>query len=214
MQSWLLELFADIEKGDIMTPRSARVSRSTKETEIALSLSVDGQGTVAIQTGIGFFDHMLTLLARHSLMDLELTVKGDLEVDGHHTVEDVGIVLGQALAEALGDKRGIVRYGHAVVPMDETRVEAALDLSGRPYLVYGLEPGAERCGDFETCLALDFFHGFVSTSRMNLHLVQHAGVSPHHILEAGFKAVARALRIAVSKDARETGVPSSKGVLA
>ena len=202
-----------IKKDMPMAARTGEITRTTKETDIALSLAVDGRGAVSVTTGVGFFDHMLTLLGRHALFDLSVTVKGDLHVDAHHTVEDVGIALGSALVKALGDKRGIVRYGHAVVPMDETRVEAALDLSGRAYLLYQLDPKAEKCGDFDTCLGLDFFQGFANAAGMNLHIVQHAGTSPHHILEAAFKAVARALRTAVSLDGREQGIPSSKGVL-
>ncbi|MFH0909925.1 MAG: imidazoleglycerol-phosphate dehydratase HisB [Planctomycetota bacterium] len=196
-----------------MPGRQAKTHRKTKETDIALSLNLDGKGEANVRTGVGFFDHMLTLLARHSLMDLSVVASGDLAVDAHHTVEDVGLSLGKTLAQALGDKQGISRYGFASIPMDEARVEAALDLSGRPYLAYQVEIPSDKVGEFDTCLAQEFFQALVNHSLMNLHIVKKAGDNPHHILEASFKAVGRALRAAASMDARETGIPSSKGIL-
>ena len=196
-----------------MSDRTASLTRTTRETDIRLSLDLDGSGKTEIQTGVGFFDHMLTLFGRHSLFDLTVTAKGDLEVDAHHTVEDVGLLLGEALRTALGDKTGIVRYGHAVVPMDEARVSATLDLSGRPHLVYGLEIAQEKVGDFDTCLGQEFFQALANSAAMNLHIVGQAGGNPHHLLEAAFKATGRALRRACECDPRESGVPSSKGSL-
>lgn len=193
--------------------RRAETSRNTKETQIEIALALDGEGHADVDTGVGFFDHMLTHIARHGLFDLTVKAQGDLEVDAHHTVEDVGLLLGAALGEALGDKRGIVRYGHAVVPMDEARVEATLDLSGRPHLAYDLNPQAEKVGEFDTCLGREFFQALANAGALNLHLVGHCGTNPHHILEAAFKATGRALRQAVSPDQRETDIPSSKGVL-
>jgi imidazoleglycerol-phosphate dehydratase len=193
--------------------RTAEISRATKETDVRLSLTLDGSGAGTRSTGVGFFDHMLDLLARHGHLDLEVAVTGDLETGGHHTVEDTGIVLGQALDRALGDRAGIFRYGHAVVPMDEARASCALDLSGRPLLVFhaDLPPGAT--GTFDHELAEEFFRAVSSAARMTLHLQVEAGTNAHHMIEAAFKAFARALRAAVSIDPDETGVPSTKGVL-
>ena len=196
-----------------MDARTAETTRTTAETDIRVALTLDGAGKAAIATGVGFFDHMLTLFARHGLLDLTVEARGDVEVDDHHTVEDVGIVLGEAVADALGDKRGITRYGACTVPMDEARVEAVVDISGRPHLVYRVDPGADKVGGFDTCLAREFFQAFTNAARITLHLDGRAGDNAHHILEAAFKATGRALRAAVSIDPREQGVPSSKGTL-
>lgn len=193
--------------------RTASIKRVTGETDVQLELDLDGTGSVDVETGVGFLDHMLTLLARHSMFDLTIRAQGDLHVDAHHTVEDVGICLGQCLAEAVGDKRGISRYGHCILPMDETLVTAALDLSGRAYLVYALEFPTPKVGDFDTELVREFFQAVAGNAHMNLHLLLHHGANSHHIAEAAFKATARALRQAVEHDERQTGVPSSKGVL-
>jgi imidazoleglycerol-phosphate dehydratase len=194
-------------------PRTARIERATSETRIELRLDLDGTGTSEIQTGIGFFDHMLTLLSRHSLIDLTVKAVGDLHVDSHHTVEDVGICLGKALAQALGDKAGIRRYGDAAVPMDETLVTAAVDLSGRPFLVWKVAMPAETLGTFNTPLAEEFWRAFSSAGGLNLHILCHHGHNSHHIIEGTFKATARALRQAVEPDPRSTGIPSTKGTL-
>lgn len=194
-------------------PRTASLTRSTSETSIELSLNLDGQGQPAIDTGIGFFDHMLTLFARHSLIDLTVRAQGDLHIDDHHTVEDVGICLGQAIREAVGDKRGIFRYGSCSLPMDETLVTAALDLSGRAFLVHGLEFPTAKVGNFDTELVREFWQAFSSNAGMNLHLLLHHGCNSHHIAEASFKATARALRQALAIDPRQPGIPSSKGTL-
>lgn len=194
--------------------RSAHIARKTAETDISLTLGLDGTGKSAIHTGAGFLDHMLTLFARHGRMDLEISCQGDIQVDLHHTVEDVGIALGQALSQALGDKRGIRRYGSMLLPMDETLVLCALDLSGRAMLRYGLRPPAQKVGDFDTELGQEFFWGFVRAAGVTLHFQQLSGENSHHILEAGFKAFGRALGQAVAIDpdfAQE--VPSTKGVL-
>lgn len=193
--------------------RTATINRKTAETDIQLTLEVDGSGTAKIDTGIGFFDHMLTLLAKHALFDLTVTAKGDLEVDFHHTVEDVGICLGKALAQALGDKRGIVRYGSKTLPMEETLATSALDLSGRMWFVYRVPFATEKIGDFDIELVETFWQALAANALMNLHLVLHHGSNSHHVAEALFKATARALREAVAVDPRQTGVPSSKGTL-
>ena len=195
-------------------PRHAQIHRVTAETDITLSLSVDGTGRSVIETGIGFLDHMLTALARHAAFDLEVRARGDLQVDCHHTTEDVGIVLGQALAQALGDKAGIRRYGHAVVPMDEALVEAAIDISGRSFLVWSVRFPRDKIGEIDTELFEEFFRGFSSNAQLALHVTQKAGHNNHHIAEGCFKAVARALRAATEPDPRSLGrVPSTKGVL-
>lgn len=193
--------------------RVAKISRKTGETEISLSLDLDGTGASKIQTGVGFFDHMLTLLAKHALMDLEVTAKGDLHVDGHHTVEDVGIVLGQAIGQAAGDKKGIARYGHFTLPMDEVLVVVALDLSGRPYLGQDLKFQSPLIGEFASELVEEFLRAVSSQAKMNLHVKTLANGNSHHLAEAVFKGLGRALRMAVSRDARETGTPSTKGIL-
>ena len=192
--------------------RSAEIFRKTHETDVRLSLELDGSGTSQVQTGIGFFDHMLTLLARHGLFDLEVA-DGDLEVDGHHTVEDVGICLGQALAEALGDKEGIGRYGGLVLPMEETLVTVAVDLSGRAWFVQRVTYPTEKIGEFDTQLVEVFWQAVAANARINLHQVLQHGENSHHIAEALFKGTARALREAVAIDPRQHGVPSSKGSL-
>ena len=193
--------------------RTAAITRETAETSIQLSLNIDGTGECDIQTGVGFFDHMLTLLARHGLLDLTIKADGDLHVDHHHTVEDVGICLGQALTEAIGDKAGILRYGDVTLPMEETLVTSALDLSGRFAFVYAVEFPTEKIGEFDTQLVQEFWNAVASNARMNLHLILHHGSNSHHIAEGCFKATARALRKAVAVDPRQPGVPSSKGTL-
>ncbi|MDB5385892.1 MAG: hisB [Planctomycetaceae bacterium] len=194
-------------------PRTALIERRTAETQIRLSLNLDGTGQTQIQTGVGFFDHMLTLLAKHGLFDLEIEAVGDLHVDQHHTVEDVGICLGKAIAQALGDKRGIVRYGSKTLPMEETLVTSALDLSGRAWYVSRVEFPTEKIGQFDAQLVDDFWQAVSANALMNLHLVLHHGRNSHHIAEGLFKATARALREAVALDPRQLGVPSSKGTL-
>ncbi len=194
--------------------RKVELSRRTAETEITVDLDLDGNGARACRTGIGFFDHMLDQLARHSLIDMRIEAKGDLHIDDHHTVEDVGILLGKALARALGDKTGIRRYGSCLLPMDEALVSAALDLSGRPFLVWKLPLDTPKIGNFDTELVREFFTAFAMNAGMTLHLERVAGVNSHHVTEAAFKAVARALRDAVEPDPRAGGVvPSTKGTL-
>jgi imidazoleglycerol-phosphate dehydratase len=193
--------------------RTARIQRETGETRIDLTLDLDGSGRAQLQTGVGFFDHMLTLLARHSLIDLTVAAQGDLHVDPHHTVEDVGICFGKALAQALGDKAGIRRYGGATLPMDEVLVTAALDLSGRPFCVWNADVPRELLGTFNAPLAEEFWRAVSASGAFNLHVVCHHGRNTHHIVEAIFKAAARALRQAVEPDPRMPGVPSTKGVL-
>jgi imidazoleglycerol-phosphate dehydratase len=195
-------------------PRTATVHRVTKETDIRVRISLDGKGTARISTGIRFFDHMLELVARHGALDLEISAEGDLDVDQHHTVEDTGITLGEALRKALGSKRGIFRAGYFLMPMDETLAVAAVDMSGRPACVCTLGRPAVRLGDFQTELTEDFFQGFAQAARANVHLRVMYGRSSHHKIEATFKAFARALRFAVSRDARLRGMlPSTKGLL-
>lgn len=194
--------------------RAAEIARRTKETDIHLRLDVDGTGEAHVDTGIGFFDHMLQGFARHGLFDLDVKIEGDLHVDGHHTVEDCGIVLGQAFHRALGDKAGIRRYGSAVVPMDEVLVMAAIDLSGRPYLAFeGFQFAAPSVGGFDTELTQEFFRALATHAGMNLHLRCLAGGNSHHLIEATFKACARALDEATRRDERVTGIPSTKGSL-
>ena len=194
--------------------RTAERSRATRETQIELSLALDGAGDGSRSTGVGFLDHMLDLLARHGRLDLAVDATGDLQTGAHHTVEDVGIVLGQALDAALGDRAGIFRYGHAVVPMDEARAACAIDVSGRPFLALdagGLAPG--ETGGFDHELLEEFFRAIVNNARITLHLEVQAGTNAHHMIEACFKAFARALRTATAVDPTETGVPSTKGTL-
>lgn len=194
--------------------RTATVSRATAETDIEVTVNLDGSGRAEVSTGIGFFDHMLTAFARHGRIDLAVRVAGDLQVDGHHTVEDTGIVIGQALAEALGEKAGITRYGSAFVPMDEALVLAALDISGRGQLHWAVEVPFGMVGDFDTQLAREFFIALAANAGITLHVRQQAGDNVHHIFEAAFKACGRALRQAVAIDAALAGeVPSTKGCL-
>jgi imidazoleglycerol-phosphate dehydratase len=193
--------------------RVGSVERETAETRISVRLDLDGAGLVKVTTGVGFFDHMLTHLARHSLLDLTIEAAGDLHVDAHHTVEDVGICLGQALKQALGDKKGIRRYGWATVPMDETLVTSAIDISGRPFLVWRAEVPNQILGAFPSVLAEEFWRAVTVHGGLALHVVCHHGMNAHHIIEAIFKATARALREAVENDPRMAGVPSTKGVL-
>ena len=194
--------------------RMARIERKTLETDITCTLNLDGTGQVRVDSGIGFFDHMLTAFARHGMFDLDLTVKGDLYVDGHHSVEDAGIVLGQAFAKAIGDKRGIRRFGDCFMPMDEALVLAAIDISGRGALYWQMQVPLQMVGEFDSALAKEFFIAFATNAGITLHAVQMAGENAHHILEALFKSVARALREAVEVDSRAAGaVPSTKGAL-
>ena len=193
--------------------RSADISRRTKETDIELSLMLDGDGSGTRATGVGFFDHLLDAVARHGRLDLDVKVEGDLETGPHHTVEDVGIVFGQALDEALGDRGGIRRYGHAVVPMDEARAGCALDVSGRPFTAFEAELPAEAIADFDSDLAEEFFRAVANTAKLTLHVTVERGTNTHHMVEAAFKAFARALREAVSIDPDEQGIPSTKGLL-
>ncbi len=195
-------------------PRQAEVRRITGETDVRVSLNLDGQGKYATHTGIPFLDHMLAQLSAHGLVDLEVQATGDLLIDDHHTNEDVGITLGQALHRALGDRKGIVRFGHFLAPLDEALVQVALDFSGRPHLSYGLEIPTQRVGTYDTQLVREFFVAVVNHAQLTLHIRQLAGINSHHIIEATFKAFARALCMAVEPDPRRLGeVPSSKGVL-
>ena len=193
--------------------RSATIKRKTTETDVRLSLVLDGMGHYEIDTGIGFFDHMLSLFAKHGLFDLVVEASGDLSVDFHHTVEDVGICLGQALREALGDKAGIRRFGHFVLPMQEALAGVALDLSDRPHLTFEGEMPQAKAGEFDTELIAEFFTAFSNASQMSLHIDIRRGRNSHHVVEAVFKALARALDMATSRDERSTGIPSTKGVL-
>lgn len=193
--------------------REAEVRRTTKETDVRVRLSLDGSGSSQVSTGVAFLDHMLELFARHGLFDLEVECRGDLHIDDHHSVEDVAITLGQALAKALGDKRGIARYGSAYVPMDEALCRAVVDLSGRFYLIYEVETRRQTIGNFSVELAEHFWRSLAEAARCNLHIDCLRGRNTHHILEGTFKAAARALRQAVERDPRVSGVPSTKGVL-
>lgn len=194
--------------------RTAKVERKTKETEIAVSVDLDGQGIFDIKTGIGFFDHMLEQLARHALIDLKINAGGDLHIDGHHTVEDTGITLGQAIKQALGDKTGIRRYGHFDLVMDEARSNVALDLSNRPYLIWNVRFSVERLGDMDTELFREFFNALAQSAGITLHCENRYGTNNHHIIESLFKAFARALRMALEADPRMAGqLPSTKGAL-
>ena len=197
-----------------MGMRTGAVSRRTKETSIEVSVSLDGSGKADLKTGVGFFDHMLEQLARHSLIDIAVRAEGDLHIDDHHTVEDVGIALGQALAKALGDKRGLVRYADSLLPMDETLTRAALDVSGRPFLVFKVDFPTEKIGAFDTQLVREFFQAFAANGGLTLHIENLYGANSHHIAESCFKAVARALGAAVAIDPRQSDrVPSTKGAL-
>ena len=194
-------------------PRSARLERKTRETQIALALELDGSGAYEVSTGIPFLDHMLESFAKHALWDLRLAAKGDLAVDAHHTVEDVGIALGQALREALGSAEGIRRYGSSLLPMAEAKVEVAVDVSNRPYLVYRVSLANDRIGGFDVSLVEDFWYAFSQHAGVDLHVELRYGKSPHHVVEAIFKGVARALRIALEIDPRVRGLPTVKGAL-
>ena len=194
--------------------RIAEITRTTSETDITVRLTLDGSGQSEIATGVGFLDHMLNAFARHALVDLVVRAQGDLHIDFHHTTEDIGIVLGQAIAHAVGDKRGIVRYGSAVVPMDEALVDAALDLSGRPFLAWSVGFERDKIGEIDTELFEEFFRALAMNGLMTLHVTQRAGRNAHHVAEACFKAVARALRMATETDPRAPGaIPSTKGTL-
>ncbi len=193
--------------------RIGESQRTTGETDVRVRINLDGAGSATISTGIGFFDHMLTLFAHHSLIDLEVEARGDLETGSHHTVEDVGITLGMALASALGDRAGIERYGQSLVPMDECLGQAAIDVSGRPFLACDVPLPYASIGGFETDLLEEFLRGLANNARLTIHLRMLAGSNPHHVIECGFKAVARALRAAVTTNPRMPGVPSTKGSL-
>ncbi|MBW2446914.1 MAG: imidazoleglycerol-phosphate dehydratase HisB [Deltaproteobacteria bacterium] len=193
--------------------RRSQITRKTKETEIRIELDLDGSGDYQVATGVPFFDHMLESFAKHGLFDLRLEAKGDLEVDLHHTVEDIGIVLGEALREALGSAEGIRRFGNCVLPMAESKVEVSVDVSNRPYLVYRVDLPNDRIGSFDISLVEDFLYAFSQNAGLDLHVDQRYGKSPHHVVEATFKGMARALRDAVERDPRVQGVPSVKGSL-
>ena len=193
--------------------RDATITRTTSETAISVSLSLDGTGTAKVSTGVGFFDHMLDQLAKHSLIDMTITAKGDLHIDDHHTVEDVGIAIGQALSKALGDKKGIRRYGHFALAMDDAQIACALDLSARPYLICNLDFPTQKIGSFDTELVREFFQALSTHGGITLHIDKKHGFNSHHIAEAAFKAVAKSLRMAVEKDPRNDALPSTKGAL-
>lgn len=198
----------------VTSDRTAAISRTTKETDVQVSLNLDGQGRCVAQTGVPFLDHMLDQIASHGLIDLEVRATGDVQIDDHHTNEDVGITLGMALSKALGDRKGIHRFGHFVAPLDEALVQVALDFSGRPHLSYGLQIPTQRVGTYDTQLVREFFVAVVNHAQITLHIRQLDGINSHHIIEATFKAFARALRMAVEVDPRRGGaIPSSKGVL-
>jgi len=197
-----------------MALRSAKVSRKTKETEISVSLDIDGTGKAEMATGVGFFDHMLDQLSRHSLIDMTIKAKGDLHIDDHHTVEDTGIAIGQALAKAMGERRGIMRYASLDLAMDETLTRAAIDVSGRPYLVWNVAFPSQKIGTFDTELVREFFHALAQNAGVTLHVTNHYGANSHHIAETCFKAVAHVLRASLERDPRQPdAVPSTKGSL-
>ena len=196
-----------------MSDRKAEIARKTRETDISLSLDLDGRGRSDVHTGVGFLDHMLELFSKHSLIDLTVRCAGDLHVDAHHTTEDVGIALGSAIDRAVGDKSGIRRYGHSVLPMDETLVTCAVDLGGRPFFVWNAAFPSPKIGGFDTELIVDFWHAVSVHAKMNLHVLLHYGRNSHHISEAVFKGLARAIRAACENDPRVEGVPSTKGTL-
>ncbi len=199
---------------DGKSARSATIERKTKETEITVTVDLDGTGRSQISTGVGFFDHMLDQLSRHSLIDMTIEAKGDLHIDDHHTVEDTGIAIGQAIAKALGERRGIARYASIDLAMDETLTKAAIDVSGRPFLVWNVGFSAPKIGTFDTELVREFFQALAQNAGITLHVLNHYGANNHHIAETCFKAVARALRMAVEPDARQAGmIPSTKGTL-
>lgn len=194
--------------------RTASVTRTTKETNVSVGVNLDGQGVANVDTGIPFLDHMLHQIASHGLLDLDIEAQGDIEIDDHHTNEDVGITLGQAIHQALGDRKGIMRFGHFVAPLDESLVQVSLDFSGRPHLSYGLEIPTQRVGSYDTQLVREFFVAIVNHTQMTLHIRQLDGINSHHIIEATFKAFARSMRMALEIDPRRAHlIPSSKGVL-
>lgn len=195
------------------THRTALISRKTRETEITLSIDLDGRGASEIATGVGFLDHMLELFSRHALIDLKVACKGDVQIDDHHSTEDIGICLGQAIDQALGNRAGIRRYGHAILPMDETLVTCAVDLGGRPFWVWNAPMPSPKIGTFDSELIADFWHAVCTNGRMNLHVLLQYGRNTHHISEAIFKGLARTIRDAAEPDPRSSGVPSTKGVL-
>jgi imidazoleglycerol-phosphate dehydratase len=197
----------------VIVPKTAEVKRKTGETDITVGIKLDGEGKYDISTTVGFLDHMLALMSRHSLIDMEVRATGDTQVDFHHLTEDTGICIGQAIAEALGDKRGIRRYGSCLLPMDEALVMAAIDLSGRPYLAYNLNIRRRRVGDFDTELVQEFFQGLANNAAATIHLKQLDGRNAHHIIEAAFKGFGRALRQAIEPDPRNSDIPSTKGML-
>jgi imidazoleglycerol-phosphate dehydratase len=208
------QLFSSHHPESTKTPRIASVSRITGETDVQVTINLDGTGVCKAATGVPFLDHMLHQIASHGLIDLEVQAKGDWEIDDHHTNEDVGITLGQALSKALGDKKGIVRFGNFLAPLDEALVQVALDFSGRPHLSYGLQIPTQRVGTYDTQLVREFFVAVVNHSQMTLHIRQLDGINSHHIIEATFKAFARSMRMAMEIDPRRAGmIPSSKGVL-
>ncbi len=208
------EPITNLKPPQLTSFRTAQITRTTKETDVRVEVNLDGDGKCQADTGIPFLDHMLQQIAAHGLIDLNIKATGDLEIDDHHTNEDVGITLGQALAQALGDRKGIVRFGHFVAPLDEALIQVALDFSGRPHLSYGLEIPTQRVGTYDTQLIREFFVAIVNHSQMTLHIRQLDGVNSHHIIEATFKAFARAMRMALEIDPRRVGsIPSSKGVL-
>jgi imidazoleglycerol-phosphate dehydratase len=195
-------------------PRRASIGRTTKETDVKVSLNLDGHGECNVATGVPFLDHMLNQISAHGLIDLDIQATGDIEIDDHHTNEDVGITLGQALNEALGNRKGIVRFGHFLAPLDEALIQVSLDFSGRPHLSYGLQIPTQRVGNYDTQLVREFFVAVVNHSQMTLHIRQLDGINSHHIIEATFKAFARAMRMAIEIDPRRASkIPSSKGVL-
>ncbi|MCM2396589.1 imidazoleglycerol-phosphate dehydratase HisB [Rhizobium sp. S95] len=200
--------------GEAATPRSGSISRKTNETSVSVSVNLDGTGKTKISTGVGFFDHMLDQLSRHSLIDMDIEVKGDLHIDDHHTVEDTGIAIGQAISKALGERRGITRYASIDLAMDETMTKAAIDVSGRPFLVWNVSFSAPKIGTFDTELVREFFQALAQNAGITLHVLNHYGANNHHIAETCFKAVARAMRTAVEIDPRQASrVPSTKGTL-
>jgi len=198
---------------NIMAKRTANIKRKTRETDIALTIDLDGSGKCSAASGVGFLDHMFEHLARHGMFDLKLTCKGDIHVDDHHTVEDIGIVLGEAICDAIGDKKGIRRYGFASVPMDESLAQVSADLSGRPLLVFNVKFTSRKIGTFDTELVSEFCRALSNHTKMNLHVTVPYGRNSHHIAEAIFKALAKALRVAIERDPRQKDVPSTKGKL-
>jgi imidazoleglycerol-phosphate dehydratase len=212
-KSTTLRVATEPEAAGASPPRIASIERKTRETRISIELKLDGSGTAAINTGVRFLNHMLESFARHGFFDLKVTAEGDLEIDDHHTVEDVGIVLGRAFRSALGDRSGIRRFGEATVPLDEALVSAVVDVSGRTYIAYNIKIGQERVGAFQTILVHDFMKALADETGMNLHLNLHGGRNPHHIIEATFKALARAMDMATTREPRAVGVLSTKGTL-